>query len=157
LYHGVDDLQVRRVERQRNVHVATRRFHICREAFVILHVAGPLQLAGVDIALELLEKLFRWFSQHVHEHVDAPAMRHTYDEFVYSRFATTLDEIVQHRDEAFAALECRPLLPYDTRVQVVFYPLCRAQFHADPQPFFFRATGGDDPLLKMLPEPQPLT
>ena len=43
--HRVHDLEVRRVERQRDVHVAARRTHVARESLVILDVARALQLS----------------------------------------------------------------------------------------------------------------
>src|SRR5690606_22867931 len=131
------------------------RFHIRGKALVVLDVAGSLQLVRVDITFELLEELFRRFTEDVHKNVDAPAVRHSDDKFVYAGFAASLDEIVEHRDQALAALERKPFLADEARMQVAFYALGRCQLLEDPQPFFFREAGSDDPLLEMFPEPQP--
>ena len=71
---GLTDLEVRRIERERQVHRPARRDHVRREALVVLDVAGG-ELLRV-LALELGEEVRRHLAQRVDEHVEAPAVRH---------------------------------------------------------------------------------
>ena len=72
--HRADDLEVGRIERERQVHFATRRHHVGREALVILHVTRSLR--DRQFAFELVEQLARVLAENVDEHVETPAMRH---------------------------------------------------------------------------------
>ena len=50
---------MRRIEGQRNVHIASRRFHVRRKALVILDVAGALEFIEVVFAFKLFKKFLR--------------------------------------------------------------------------------------------------
>src|SRR5262249_36623414 len=51
--HRIDDLQVRRIECQRHVHIAALRAQVRGESLVVLDVTGALQVGDVVLALEL--------------------------------------------------------------------------------------------------------
>ena len=72
--HRADDLQMRRVERQRHVHLAARRHDVRREALVVLHVAGAVGVG--DHAVELVEEIARVLAEDVHQHVQPPPVGH---------------------------------------------------------------------------------
>ena len=86
---------MRGVERQTHVNVATGRTQIRREALVVLHVTGTLDLAQVVFALELGEQILRRFAEHVHEHVEATAMRHANDELFRTERTAGLHKIIE--------------------------------------------------------------
>jgi hypothetical protein len=77
---GLSDLQVRRVERQRQVHRPTGRFHIGGKAHVVFHVAGAA-FGDPALALELFEQLAGRFADDVDQHVQAAAMGHADHDF----------------------------------------------------------------------------
>ncbi len=114
----IHDLEVRRVERERDVHVAVGRAHVRRVAFVILHVARALEPREVVSALELGEQIFRGLAEHVDEHVEPAAVRHADHDFLHALLARPLNEVVEHRDQRLAALERETLLADEARVQV---------------------------------------
>ena len=68
---GIDDLEVRRIERERDVDVAARRAHVGRITLVVLDVARALEPRQVVRALELGEQIRRRLAEHVDEHVQA--------------------------------------------------------------------------------------
>ena len=76
---------MRRIERERDVHVAARRAHVGRVALVVLHVARALEPRKVVRALELREQILRRLAEHVHEHVQPAAMRHADHELLHAR------------------------------------------------------------------------
>jgi hypothetical protein len=130
LDHRVHDLQVRRVEREREVHRAARGLDVRREALVVLHVARG-ELVGV-LALELAEEVRRDLAERVHEHVQAPAVGHADHDFLGAVRAGVLDHGVEHRDQALAALAREALLPDVARVQVALEGLGGGDALEDP-------------------------
>ena len=107
---GFDDLEVRRVEGQRHVHVAAGRTHVARESLVILDVAGALELLEVVLAFEFRKQVGGRLAEHVDQHVQAAAMRHAEDDVLDAVHAAALDQVVEQRDQAVATLEREPLL-----------------------------------------------
>ena len=77
--HRVHHFEVRGIERERHVHVAARRAQVGREALVVLHVARALHVRGVVLAFEFVEQHRGRLAEHVHQHVEAAAMRHADD------------------------------------------------------------------------------
>ena len=83
LEHRVDRLQVRRVRGQRHRDLlAVGRAERALGAEVVLHVAGALRGARVDVALELVEDLGVRLADDVGEHVEPAAVRHADDDLV---------------------------------------------------------------------------
>jgi len=103
LHHRVDDLQVRRVERQRQVNRAARRRHIGREALVVLHVARRQVLGGG--VFKLGEQILGLFAQGVDQHIEATPVGHANHKLLHAAFATALDQFIHGRDEAFATFQ----------------------------------------------------
>ena len=153
---GIDDLEVRRIEGQRDVDVTARRFHVGREALVVLDVARALQLVEVVVAFELFEQLFRRLAQDVHQHIDAATMRHADDDLVNSGFATLLNQVVQHRDQALAALEREAFLTDVTRVQVTLDALCAGELVEYPESLLARQHVGARTFFESLAYPETL-
>ena len=117
----VDDLEVRRVERQAQVDRAARRRDVAREALVVLDVArGQVLRRGV---VELGEQVLRHLAERVDEHVEAAAVRHADDDLLHALAAGALDELVHRGDEALAAFEREALLADVLGVQVALEAL----------------------------------
>ena len=115
---GIHDLEMRGIERQRHVHVAAGRAQVRREALVVLHVARALQVRGVVLAFEFVEQHRGRFAEHVHQHVEAAAMRHADDAFLDALLSALLDQVVEQRDQRVAAFEREALLADVLGVQV---------------------------------------
>ena len=102
-YHRIHHLEVGRIEGEHHVHVAAGRADVRREALVVLHVARALQVGQVVVALEFVEQLGRGFTERIHQHVQAPTMRHGDNHFVDTLHTALLDEVVDERDKRIAA------------------------------------------------------
>ena len=74
-HHRISDFQMRRIERQRQVHRPTGGFHIGGKAHVIFHVAGAA-FRHPALALKFLEQFAGRFADDVDQHVEATAMGH---------------------------------------------------------------------------------
>jgi hypothetical protein len=123
--HRVDDLEVRRIEGQRQMAGATRCRHVRRVAHVVLHVAGGQFLRL--LALELLEEHRRLLAEGVHQHVQPPAVRHADDDLVDTTGTGNADQFVHRDDRRLAALEREALLADVAGMQVAFERLGRSQ------------------------------
>jgi hypothetical protein len=117
-HHRVDDLQVRRIEREGDVDIPARRADVRREPEVVLDVAGaPLHLRVIG-AFELREQRLRRLAEHVDQHVQAAPMRHADHDLLHAPSAGLLDDVAEQRNHALAALERKALLADVAGVQV---------------------------------------
>ena len=116
LDHRVDDLEVRGVERERQVHRAARGHHVAREAHVVLHVAGGE--VGGGLALELREQHRGRLAQGVDEHVETAAVGHADHAFLHAQTAGDADQLVHRDDGRLAAFEREALLADVAGMQV---------------------------------------
>ena len=123
--HRRDDFQVRRIERQRQVHLAARRHDVGGEALVVLHVAVAVGLR--HRALELVEQVLRVLAEDVDQHVQPPAVRHADHGLHAAALAEALQGFVQHADQGFRALETEPLGARKAGVEVPLQALGGAQ------------------------------
>ena len=147
--HRIDDFQMRRVERQAQMHRAAGRGHIAGKALVILHVTGRQVICM--FALELVEQVLRPFAQGVDQHVEAAAVRHADDHFLNAQRARALNQGIHGDDKTLAAFERKALLADIFGRQIALQPF------GSGQPFkqmFFRLgidirarAGGFQPLL----------
>ncbi len=107
----VDELQMARVERQRQVDLATfRRDPVAAVTQVILHVAPTPVDAAVHI-LELAEDQLRTLVDDVGQDVQPAAMRHAEDDLVDALAARLFHREIQQRDEAFSPFKGEALRP----------------------------------------------
>ena len=119
--HRRDDLQVRGIERQRQVHFAARRHDVGRETLVVLHVAVAVGLR--HHAFELVEEILRILAENVHQHVQPPTVRHADHRFHAAPLAKPLQGFVQHADQGLGAFEAEPLGARKAGVQMPFEAL----------------------------------
>ena len=76
-HHRIDDLEMRRIGGERQMHLVAVELAVRRGAEVILHVAGAFDLVRRRrAALELVEDRAVRLAHHLREHVEAAAMRH---------------------------------------------------------------------------------
>ena len=118
-HHRIDDFQVRRVERQRQVHRAGRRIHVGRETHVVLDVAG--RQVGCRLALEFREQHRRRLAQRIHQHVQPAAVRHADDDLLCALRGRDTHQFVHGDDGRFAALEREALLADILGMQVALH------------------------------------
>jgi len=122
---GVHDLEVRRVEGQRQVHRAAGRADVGRIAHVVLDVAGR-QLLRL-LAFEFGEQHRRLLAEGIDQHVEAAAVSHADDHLLHADLAGGADQLVHGEDQRFAAFEREALLADIARMQVAFERLGRGQ------------------------------
>ena len=106
--HRVDDLEVRRVERERQVDRTAARGEVGREAIVVLDVAvgQPFRM----VAFELGKQVAGHLAHHVDQHVQATALGHADDDLLDAALAGVVYEFIHRSDEAFASFEREALL-----------------------------------------------
>ena len=109
-HHGVDDLKVRRVGRQRQVDVVAIERAVGRGAKVVLHVARSFDVVGLErTTLELREDRAVGLAHDLGKHVQAPAVGHAEHDFADAKLAAALDDLLKRRDHRFATVEAKPL------------------------------------------------
>src|SRR5690606_10377951 len=91
LHHRVDDLQVGRVEGQRQVHRASRRGNVGRKALVILDVARG-QIVRVA-PFELREQILGHLAERIDQHVEPATVCHADHDFLYALFTGTVNQL----------------------------------------------------------------
>jgi hypothetical protein len=153
--HRIHDLEMRGIERERHVHVAAGRAQIRREALVVLHVARALHVRGVVLAFEFVEQHRRRLAEHVHENVEAAAMRHADDAFLDALLSALLDQIVEQRNQRVAAFERESLLADVLRVQVTLETFRGGQLPQQVLLFVGRKPAGHASDQELVLQPQP--
>ena len=147
----VHDLEVRRVERQRQVNRPAGRRDVAGEALVVLDVARR-QIVGV-LSLELGEQVLGHLAERVHQHVQPAAVGHPDHELLDALLAAVLDDLVHRRDEALAALEGEALLADVARVEVLLEALGSGQPVEDAALLVLRELGPRAGRLEPLLDP----
>ena len=97
-------------------------------------MTSPEPTPSLSLALELVEELGRVLAHGVHEDIDAAAVGHADHDLLDPEPPGTLDQIVEQRDGALAALEREALLPHVLSVQILFERGGRDQTFQDPVP-----------------------
>jgi hypothetical protein len=92
-----------RVEGQRQVHPPAAGLDIRGKALVVFHVTAA-QAAGIT-TFELLEKIRRRFAEDVHQHVQAPAVRHADHDLPDTLPAGAVDQLADQRYQALAPFQ----------------------------------------------------
>ena len=142
LEHGVDDLEVRRVGRDRDLDlVAVAGGELALDAEVVLDVAGALDGAGVDVALELAEDLAGTLAGDVDQHVEAAAVGHADADLVELVGRGGLADLVEERDRGLAALEAETLLADELGLQERLEGLGLVELLQDAQLLLARRLG----------------
>ena len=86
-------------------------------AQVVLDVAGALDGVGHVVALELVEDLRVGLARDVGQHVEAAAVRHADGDLVDAGARRVSKDVVEQRNQGFAALEGEALLAHELGLQ----------------------------------------
>jgi hypothetical protein len=109
-HDGIDDLEMRRIGGERQMHLVGVELAIGRGAEVILDVARAFHFVGrVGAALELVEQGAMRLGQHLRQHVEAAAMGHAEHDLLHAEIAAALDDLFERRDQRLAAVEAEAL------------------------------------------------
>ena len=109
-HHRIDDLEMRRVGGERQMHLIAVELAVGRGAEVVLHVAGAFDLVGRRrAAFELVEDRAVRLRHHLRQHVESAAVRHADHDLFDAERAAALDDLLQRRDHRLAAVEAEPL------------------------------------------------
>ena len=128
----IDDLEMRRVGGQRQMHLVVVELAVRRGAEVILDVAGAFDLVGIGgAALEFMEQRAMRLAHHLGQHVEAAAMRHAEHDLADAEIAAALDDLLQRRDQRFAAVEPEPLGAGELQVAELLEAFGLDQLHQD--------------------------
>ena len=138
-HHGIDDFEMRRVGGQRQMDLVVVELAIRRGAEMILDVARAFDLVGVGrAALELVEQRAVRLAHHLGQHVEAAAMRHADDDVADTETAAALDDLLQRRDQRFAAVEAEALGAGELDVAELLEAVGFDQLHQDGAAAFRR-------------------
>ena len=92
------------------MHAVAVELAVGRRAEVIFDVARALDLVGHGgAALELVEQHAVRLCHHLREHVEPAAMRHAEHDLLHAEIAAALDDLLERRDQRFAAVEAEAL------------------------------------------------
>ena len=125
---GIDRLEVARVRRERDRHLARPGLAGPGRGEVVLDVARAALVVDDDrvdraLALELAQDRLVGAPDRVDEHVQAPAVRHPDHDLVSAGIRRELDRLVEHRHHRVEALERELLLAEERPAQVLLEPL----------------------------------
>jgi hypothetical protein len=109
-HHRIDDLEVRRVGGQRQVHVVAVELAVRRGAEVVLDVARAFDVVGRErAALELVEDRAVRLAHHLASTLRRPRCGHAEHDLLHAERAAALDDLLQRRDQRLAAVEAEAL------------------------------------------------
>ena len=105
-HDGIDDLEMRRIGGQRQMHLVAVEFAVRRGAQMVFDVARPLDLVGRGrAALEFVEDHAVRLAHHLAQHVEAAAMGHADRDLLDPQRAAALDDLLERRNHRFGAVE----------------------------------------------------
>ena len=125
----VDDLQMRRVKGQRQMHRAARGADVRAKALVVFHVTRR-EFFGRGM-VKLGKQVFGLLAHGVDQHVQAPAVGHTDHNLLHALRTSGLDQLVHRSDKALAALQREALLADVLGVQKALQALSGSQAAQD--------------------------
>ena len=109
-HHGIDDLEMRGIGGQRQMHLVAVELAVRRGAEVIFDVARALDLVGRGrAALEFVEDDAVRLAHHLAQHVEAAAMGHAERDLLQAELAAALDDLLERRDHRLGAVEAEAL------------------------------------------------
>src|SRR5690606_25231878 len=109
-HDGIDALEMRGIGGQRKVDLVVVELAVARGAEMVFHVARALDLVRrCRAALELVEQRAVRLAHDLRQDVQAAAMRDAEDDLLHAEIAAALDDLLERRDQALAAVETEPL------------------------------------------------
>ena len=111
----IDDLEMRGIGGQRQVHVVAVELAVRGGAEVIFDVAGAFDLVGRSgAALELMEDDAVRLGHHLAQHVEPAAVGHAERDLAQAELAAALDDLLERRDHRLARRRARTAWRRDT-------------------------------------------
>ena len=96
----IDRFEMARIRGQRQLHRhAAGGLMRSFRAEVILDVAGALGRVGVNVSFEFVEDLLVGLAEGIGQNVESPAMGHADDRFPCALICSSVEEIVEHRND----------------------------------------------------------
>ena len=106
----IDDLEMRRIGGEREMHAVAVELAVGGGAEMILHVARALDLVRRrGAAPEFVEDGALRLAHHLRQHVEPAAMRHADADVLHAERAAALDDLLERGDHRFAAVETEAL------------------------------------------------
>ena len=134
-HHGIDDFEMRRVGGQRQMDLVVVELAVRRGAEMIFDVAGAFDRVRIGrAALEFMEQRAMRLAHHLGQHVEAAAMRHADHDFLHAEIAAALDDLLQRRNQRFAAVETEALGAGEFDVAELLEAFGLDQLHQDRAP-----------------------
>ena len=104
---------------------------------MIFDVAGALDRVGIGrAALEFMEQRAMRLAHHLGQHVEAAAMRHAEHDFLHAEIAAALDDLLERRNQRFAAVETEALGAGEFEIAEFLEAFGLDQLHQDGAPAF---------------------
>ena len=155
--HRVDDLQMRGIEGEGEMHGMFGRLYVRIETHVILHVAGMRRIVGViELALELGKEFLRRLAERVDQHIQTTAMGHADDHVAHAIGAAAAHQFVEQRNQAVAAFQRKAFLADVFGVQITFQSLGLGQQFQRVFAFFRAQSGLAAAAFELFVHPAPL-
>ena len=77
---------------------------------MVFDVAGSLDLVGLErTALKFMEHSRERLAHHIGQHVQAPTVGHAQDDVLNTQLAAAFDDLLERRDQRFAAVQTKAL------------------------------------------------
>ena len=147
----IDDFQVRRVERQRNVHRTVRRSDVGAETHVVFYVAaGQLDFGA---AFKFGKQIARFLAQDVDQDIQTTSVCHTDDDFFNTVFTCVLNQVIQTGNHTLAAFNAEAFLTDIFGMQVTLQSLGSGHFFQDAAFLFGTVTRGRQHILEIIAQP----
>ncbi len=154
-HHRIDRLEMRGIGRQREMDDLAVELAVGRGAEVILHVARAAHLLGLrGAALKLGEQRGVAFVHDVHERVETPTVRHADHDLLDAELAAALQDLLDARDQRFAAVEAEALGADELDAEIFLQTLGLDHALHDHAPAFEREVGAVLDVLDALLDPR---
>ena len=108
---------------------------------MILDVARDDQFVGVIFSFKFTEKIAWRFTQNIYQYIKTATVGHPQNKLLDAVGATALDNLLQRRDQAFAALQRKAFLSHIFGVQVTFDTFSRRNVLEQLPPCVGRVSG----------------
>ena len=150
----IHDFQVRRVERQRNVHRTVRRSDVGAETHVVFHVAAGQLDFGT--AFKFGKQIARFLAQNVDQDIQTTSVCHTNDDFFDTVFTCVLNQVIQTGNHALAAFYAEAFLTDIFGMQITLQSLGSGHFFQDAAFLFGTVARGGQHILEIIAQPAAL-
>src|SRR6202030_2615115 len=108
--HRIEDLEMRRIGGQREMHAVAVEIAVGGRAEVIFDVAGPVELIGrIRAALKFVEDDAMRLAHNLAQHVEPAAVGHAEGDLSQAKLTASLDDLLKRWNHRFRAVEAEAL------------------------------------------------